>query len=218
MAGGINQGAYHPLNLGLYSYAWNNPIILRDQNGAWPSLSDVGDFALGVRDRAVGLAIGVGQAVVPGAFLLDLSPHVWEGETREFLEGKALGQSVVGAVETGVGSEQPRSAAAVRSSRSGQLHQSLCRLPWLVLESRPMASATSSWRNEPWIRPRARRGPGRLGANALASRSREPARPRSRARMPPHTPAKLHVQTAASRRCQVSRAALASRHLETRRT
>jgi RHS repeat-associated protein len=100
MGGAINGGVLNPINLGLYSYAWNNPVILRDPNGAWPSLSDVGNFAAGVADRGLGLAIGVMQATVPGGFAVDMIPHAWEGETREFLEGKALGQAAVGAIET----------------------------------------------------------------------------------------------------------------------
>jgi hypothetical protein len=39
MRGGPNGGVYHPRNLGLYSYAYNNPVVLRDPDGRWASIS-----------------------------------------------------------------------------------------------------------------------------------------------------------------------------------
>ena len=48
MKGKPNGGVYHSKNLGLYAYAWNNPLILVDPNGREPVLSQAGTAA-GVR-------------------------------------------------------------------------------------------------------------------------------------------------------------------------
>jgi RHS repeat-associated protein len=45
LRGEVNQGVFNPQNLGLYSYAWNNPVILRDPTGS----ATWGDFWGGVK-------------------------------------------------------------------------------------------------------------------------------------------------------------------------
>ena len=43
MSGGPNGGVYTPQNLGLYTYAYNNPIVLRDPDGhIVDTIADVG--------------------------------------------------------------------------------------------------------------------------------------------------------------------------------
>jgi RHS repeat-associated protein len=36
MRGAPNEGVFEPGNLGLYTYAWNNPVVVRDPTGAFP--------------------------------------------------------------------------------------------------------------------------------------------------------------------------------------
>ena len=41
MAGTLNGGVYRPINLSLYTYAWNNPVILTDPTGRWPTAEEI---------------------------------------------------------------------------------------------------------------------------------------------------------------------------------
>ncbi|WP_437991057.1 RHS repeat domain-containing protein [Sorangium sp. So ce145] len=80
MAGRINGGVYRPINLGLYTYAWNNPVVLIDPDGrlttraiaeAFVKSTAVVGTALSVpAAAAVAEPTPVGEIVVAGAFVV----------------------------------------------------------------------------------------------------------------------------------------------------
>ncbi|HEY6558907.1 MAG TPA: RHS repeat-associated core domain-containing protein, partial [Polyangiaceae bacterium] len=101
MRGNISGGVFQPLNLGLYAYTHNNPVLLIDPNGNWPTLNEVKDYGVRLGHRTAGFAYGALQGVTPGGVLLDLAGR--PAHSREFLEGQAAGQGLVGGIQVGVG-------------------------------------------------------------------------------------------------------------------
>jgi RHS repeat-associated protein len=101
MHGSPANGVFTPLNLSLYTYTWNNPLVLRDPNGAWPTMQDVKDFGVRLGHRAAGFAYGFVEGYTPGGVLTTpFANKAFEGLTsREFEEGRGLGQITGGGVQ-----------------------------------------------------------------------------------------------------------------------
>ena len=94
MQGAPNGGVGFPRNLGLYTYGWNNPVVLRDPDGL-----AVGDnFLTRALKTVAGIGYGTVQALTPGGFLTP-SPS----NDSDFLTGQAAGQFATGTVEVVAG-------------------------------------------------------------------------------------------------------------------
>jgi len=65
MQGDVNGGVFTPRNLGLYSYSWNNPIVLTDSNGAAPTAVQIEAFRKGT--LSVGREMAAGRMTVGDA-------------------------------------------------------------------------------------------------------------------------------------------------------
>jgi len=91
--GAPNGGVLHPRNLALYTYAWNNPVVLPDPNGL-----AVGDpwYVRGVK-FAEGVAYGTLEAVIPGGFLVNKPGGVHQDS--DVLFGMAAGEFATGSAE-----------------------------------------------------------------------------------------------------------------------
>ncbi len=76
LAGNPNGGVYAPGNLAMYSYSWNNPVVLRDPDGRWIQV-------------AIGAAIGA--AITTTAYLV----------TTEHATLRGAGAAAVGGAVTG---------------------------------------------------------------------------------------------------------------------
>jgi RHS repeat-associated protein len=91
--GEVNGGAFRPANMGLFTYAWNNPVRLIDLDGLDPKDSAwirIGKVALGV-------GYGVVQAVTPGGFVVDTAGT--PSKDVDFLAGKGAANVAGGVVE-----------------------------------------------------------------------------------------------------------------------
>ncbi|WP_437587639.1 RHS repeat domain-containing protein [Sorangium sp. So ce1000] len=97
MAGRVNGGVFRPANLGLYTYAWNNPVGMVDPDGRAPG--DPWWKRAGL--QALGVAYGTVQAITPGGFVADIAGQ--PSQDPDFLAGKAAGNIVTGAVQMGQG-------------------------------------------------------------------------------------------------------------------
>ncbi|WP_437912844.1 RHS repeat-associated core domain-containing protein [Sorangium sp. So ce302] len=97
MAGRVNGGVFRPANLGLYAYAWNNPVGMVDPDGRAPG--DPWWKRSGL--QALGVAYGTLQAITPVGFVADIAGQ--PSQDPDFLAGKAAGNIVTGAVQMGQG-------------------------------------------------------------------------------------------------------------------
>jgi RHS repeat-associated protein len=91
-------GVYRPINLGLYTYTWNNPLVLVDPTGCWPSLADLKARATRAGDAALGFGYGLAAGGVPlvGNVLGALPPP---RTTEAFQQGKGVGQITGGVAQ-----------------------------------------------------------------------------------------------------------------------
>ena len=98
MQGEMNGGVFAPQNLGLYSYAWNNPIVLQDPDGAAVGESRFVRIGKGL----LGAGYGALKSVVPAGFLAR-QPGGALANDSDFLGGQAAGEATVGSAEVVVG-------------------------------------------------------------------------------------------------------------------
>ena len=91
MKGGANGGVFQPRNLGLYTYAWNNPVVLIDPDGRSPN----DPWYIRTGKEILGMAHGVALGFVPGGGMV--RPDV--PRDADFLYGMALGQAGAAAAQ-----------------------------------------------------------------------------------------------------------------------
>jgi RHS repeat-associated protein len=98
MSGKVNGGVFQPRNLGLYSYTWNNPVVLRDPDGLSPI-----EIGMEVLERVEESPAGQWVARAAGSIV---------GAALGLLMGSGLGRSPYPTVDsryfTGGGREQIR--------------------------------------------------------------------------------------------------------------
>ncbi|WP_437283736.1 RHS repeat-associated core domain-containing protein [Sorangium sp. So ce375] len=75
MAGRINGGVYRPINLGLYTYTWNNPVVFIDPDGRYSKeAAQVVETAVKAVGPAAAAAVAeptpFGEVIVVGAVIL----------------------------------------------------------------------------------------------------------------------------------------------------
>ncbi|HET6148600.1 MAG TPA: SpvB/TcaC N-terminal domain-containing protein [Polyangia bacterium] len=95
--GAVNRGVFQPKNLGLYTYAWNNPVVLRDPDGGQvmpPSYYDQPGNE-GTTAQAMGIAgqsftRGVWNAIVGAVFGQPLAVPYAEPGTVDMFPGRAI--------------------------------------------------------------------------------------------------------------------------------
>src|SRR6185369_14456 len=98
MAGNIHGGAYRPINLGLYTYTWNNPLVLTDPTGRFPTAADLKDGAARAGDSLLGFSYGFIAGATPIAGnLLGFMPPPRTSEA--FRSGMGAGQVAGGLVQ-----------------------------------------------------------------------------------------------------------------------
>jgi RHS repeat-associated protein len=91
MKGGPNGGVFKPANLGLYTYTWNNPVVLLDPNGLSPN----DPWYVRAGKSALGVAHGVVLGFAPGGGLI--RPDM--PRDSDFLYGVSLGQATAGGIQ-----------------------------------------------------------------------------------------------------------------------
>lgn len=89
MSGQTNGGVFNPKNLGLFTYAYNSPIVLKDPNGNW---SSYGEFSQDAHMALAGAGLVPALGIVPDA--VDTVMYGLEGDGVGFgLGAVALGTS-----------------------------------------------------------------------------------------------------------------------------
>ncbi|AUX48094.1 uncharacterized protein SOCE26_096240 [Sorangium cellulosum] len=113
MAGRINGGVYRPINLGLYTYTWNNPLAMTDPTGRWPTAEDIEAGLARAGDTIAGFSYGfvLGVTHIAGNLVGFLPPPK---TTKSFRVGMGAGQVAGGFVQMTAGE-----AVASASARGG---------------------------------------------------------------------------------------------------
>ncbi|WP_234023092.1 RHS repeat domain-containing protein [Sorangium cellulosum] len=113
MVGRINGGVYRPINLGLYTYTWNNPVVMSDPTGRWPTAEDIEAGLARAGDTIAGFSYGFVLGVTPiaGNLVGFLPPPK---NTDSFQIGMGAGQVAGGLVQMTAGE-----AVAGASARGG---------------------------------------------------------------------------------------------------
>jgi len=83
MTGRINGGVYRPINLALYTYTWNNPVVLIDPNGRFqkfPELARAAQETAKLLAPTIPVVVAeptpVGEVVLAGAFVVGVSGYL----------------------------------------------------------------------------------------------------------------------------------------------
>jgi RHS repeat-associated protein len=100
MSGGPNGGVSRPANLGLYTYSWNNPVVVSDPDGRCPNCAAaIGGFVVGAAAGAAGRMIANGLTGQP--LLKGVGAATLGGAATGALAGFTLGGSTLLAVGGG---------------------------------------------------------------------------------------------------------------------
>ncbi|AUX27735.1 uncharacterized protein SOCEGT47_083330 [Sorangium cellulosum] len=102
MTGRINGGVYRPINMGLYTYTWNNPLVLTDPTGQWPTAEEIEAGLARAGDTVLGFSYGfvLGATPVVGNMAGFLPPP---RDTESFRLGMGAGQIAGGVVQMAAG-------------------------------------------------------------------------------------------------------------------
>jgi RHS repeat-associated protein len=118
MRGEVNAGVFQPRNLGVYSYAWNNPVIVRDPSGAFVVVeADPRFYPRDMANHQRITAAGIGGSV---------SSRALAEITRANVSQDAMTHQGTGRHETAAHSmrspgQSPREAAQLRDDRISAL-------------------------------------------------------------------------------------------------
>jgi RHS repeat-associated protein len=96
MGGSPNAGVYHPRNLGLYTYTWNNPVALRDPDGRWANIKVAGnEVSIRIPIVVVDNSSGPGSSSANVASLVGQ----WKADIEKTWSGDFSGMHVTTKVE-----------------------------------------------------------------------------------------------------------------------